>query len=42
MPYTAFCVCCGKELHMRRKGERKYCSHHCYIVARYKDGGGND
>ena len=29
-------------IQMRRKGERKYCSHRCYIAARYKDGGGND
>jgi endogenous inhibitor of DNA gyrase (YacG/DUF329 family) len=42
MPYTANCACCGKEIQMRRKGERKYCSHRCYIAARYKDGGGND
>lgn len=42
MPYTANCACCGKEIQMRRKGERKYCSHRCYIAARYEDGGGND
>lgn len=42
MPYKANCAYCGKEILMRRQYERKYCSHRCYITARYKDGGGND
>ena len=41
MPYKSNCACCGKEILMRRQNERKYCSHHCYITARYKVGGCN-
>lgn len=32
------CQCCGKEFYGYESAGRKYCSHACYIRARYKGG----
>ena len=33
--YYAVCACCGKEFHNRGGKNRVYCSHDCYINARF-------
>jgi len=40
--HSGHCSFCGREFTMRRKGERKYCSHACYIDDRYHGGTEND
>lgn len=35
LPYVGFCAACGKEMHMARKDEKRYCSHTCYIEGRF-------
>ena len=37
--HTVVCACCHKPFTAYGKAERKYCSHDCYIKARF--GGGN-
>jgi endogenous inhibitor of DNA gyrase (YacG/DUF329 family) len=34
------CDNCGKQFVIHRNRQRKYCSHRCYILARYKKAGG--
>ena len=36
--YTIKCACCGKEFKSYANPKRKYCSHECYISAKYYDG----
>ena len=38
--YKSKCACCGKEFTAYGNSHRKYCSHQCYIKARY--GGQNN
>lgn len=38
--YYFTCACCGKRFTAYGNKSRKYCSHNCYITARF--GGGND
>ncbi|MDD7161200.1 MAG: hypothetical protein SPF69_06865 [Candidatus Ornithospirochaeta sp.] len=33
--YTKVCTCCGSEFFSYRR-DRKYCSHECYIKARFR------
>lgn len=40
--YTLICACCGKEFLSYGNKKRKYCSHACYIRARFGEGGGGD
>ncbi|MEY8390446.1 RNA polymerase subunit sigma-70 [Lachnospiraceae bacterium] len=40
--YSLFCAECGKEFLSYGNQKRKYCSHACYIKARFKKGGGHD
>lgn len=40
--YSAVCVYCGKEFQSYGNQKRKYCSHACYIAARFGKGGGHD
>ena len=35
--YAATCAYCGKEFQSYGNRNRKYCSHHCYIMARFGD-----
>ena len=37
-PFVGICVFCHKEFRMRKKNEKKYCSHNCYSLDRYKAG----
>lgn len=32
------CLCCGREFEVYGNSGRKYCSHDCYIAARFKEG----
>ena len=36
--YKNRCECCGKEFEAYGNNHRKYCSHECYINARFKGG----
>ncbi len=36
--YHYVCACCGKEFTAYGNSHRKYCSHQCYITARFKAG----
>lgn len=36
--YHFICPQCGKEFHIYGDNRRKYCSHDCYITARFKGG----
>ena len=36
--YTFTCACCGKAFTAYGNASRKYCSHDCYIAARFKGG----
>ena len=40
--YLLECAHCGKEYKSYGNQKRKYCSHACYIAARFGDRGGND
>ena len=40
--YTFVCQHCGKEFSVYGDRRRKYCSHECYIAARFKGGDRND
>ena len=42
LPFIGKCAYCHKEFGMRRRNEKKYCSHACYIAARFKLGDAND
>lgn len=33
--YTYTCPCCGKQFHAYGNAHRKYCSHGCYVRARF-------
>ena len=37
--YQFTCACCGKPFSAYGNSKRKYCSHECYIKARFKGGG---
>ena len=36
--YQFICICCGKEFTAYGNKHRKYCSHECYINARFRGG----
>ncbi len=36
--YHFICVACGKKFTAYGNNNRKYCSHQCYIAARFRDG----
>lgn len=38
--YSFVCENCRKEFAIHRNRLRKYCSHECYVLARYKKAGG--
>ena len=38
LPFTGICAYCHREFRMRRYGEKKYCSHACYIADRFRSG----
>lgn len=40
--YSLNCVCCKKDFLSYGNQTRKYCSHACYIKARFGKGGGHD
>lgn len=40
--YLIICAHCGKEFKSYGNQTRKYCSHACYIAARFGEGGGHD
>ena len=40
--YHYTCPQCGKEFHIYGDNRRKYCSHYCYIAARFKGGDGHE
>jgi len=40
--YPATCAHCGQEFQSYGNKNRKYCSHTCYIAARFKKGGSHD
>lgn len=40
--YPMICAHCGKEFKSYGNRKRKYCSHACYIAARFAKGGGHD
>lgn len=40
--YTFSCTGCGKIFSAYGNSQRKYCSHECYINARFKGGGSHD
>lgn len=40
--YPMVCAHCGKEYKSYGNDKRKYCSHACYITARFGKGGGHD
>lgn len=40
--YPATCAHCGREFQSYGNKNRKYCSHACYIAARFKKGGSHD
>ena len=40
--YLMTCARCGKEFKSYGNQKRKYCSHACYIAARFGEGGGHD
>lgn len=40
--YSFTCANCGKSFNAYGNANRKYCSHNCYIAARFEDGGSCD
>lgn len=40
--YSFTCACCGKPFTAYGNAHRKYCSHECYIKARFKGGDGHE
>lgn len=36
------CLCCGREFEVYGGSGRKYCSHECYIAARFRGGAAHD
>lgn len=40
--YEYTCACCGKPFSAYGNAHRKYCSHACYIRARFKGGAGSE
>ena len=40
--YPAICAHCGQEFQSYGNRKRKYCSHACYIAARFQKGGTHD
>ena len=40
--YLMTCAHCGEEFKSYGNQKRKYCSHACYIAARFGEGGGHD
>ena len=38
LAFTGICAYCHHEFRMRRNGEKKYCSHACYIADRFQSG----
>ena len=40
--YSFVCAFCGKNFTAYGNRHRKYCSHECYINARFRGGGGHD
>lgn len=40
--YEFTCACCGKPFSAYGNAHRKYCSHACYIKARFKGGAGDE
>ena len=36
--FAGICANCHQEFRMRRYGEKKYCSHACYIADRFRSG----
>jgi len=42
LPFTGICAYCHHEFRLRRLGEKKYCSHACYIADRFRSGEHHD
>lgn len=40
--YLMACACCGREFQSYGNKNRKYCSHACYIRARFQEGDSHD